>query len=103
MKKAPSVADQVGADATRKLAARAHPAQSVWLGMGMMGMVGWSVAIPTLLGAGLGIWLDQHQPGKHPWTLALLMAGLVIGCWTAWRWIANEDKAMRDEQQANDA
>jgi ATP synthase protein I len=103
MKNEPSLADQVGADAARKLAARRHPAQGVWLGMGMIGMVGWSVAVPTVLGAALGIWLDQHHPGKHPWTLALLVAGLVIGCWTAWRWIANEEKAMRDEQQADGA
>jgi len=38
-------------------------------------VIGWSVAIPTLLGAALGLWLDQHYPGKHAWTLALLVAG----------------------------
>ena len=42
----------------------------------MMGLIGWSVAVPTLLGAALGLWLDQHHPGKHSWTLALLVAGL---------------------------
>ena len=54
----------------------AQSAQGVWFGLGMMGLIGWSVAIPTLLGAALGIWLDQHYPGKHAWTLALLVAGL---------------------------
>ena len=43
----------------------------------MMGLIGWSVVVPTLLGAALGIWLDKHHPGKHSWTLALLVAGLV--------------------------
>ena len=61
----------------------------------MMGLIGWSVAIPTLLGAALGLWLDKHHPGKHSWTLALLVAGLVIGCLNAWRWVAKEDRAMR--------
>jgi ATP synthase protein I len=68
----------------------------------MMGLVGWSVVVPTLLGAALGIWLDKHHPGEHGWTLALLMAGLSLGCLNAWRWVAKEDKAIRDEQEAND-
>ena len=45
------------------------------------------------------LWLDHHHPASHPWTLALLMAGLVIGCWNAWHWVAKEEKAMRDEQE----
>jgi len=60
------------------------------------------VAIPTLLGAALGLWLDQHYPGGRSWTLALLVAGLAIGCFNAWRWITREDQAMREEQEAND-
>ena len=92
----------VGAEAARKLKAQRRVTQTVWSGLGMMGMVGWSVAVPTLLGAALGIWLDKHHPGKHAWTLALLVAGLVIGCLNAWHWVAKEDKAMREEQEDND-
>jgi ATP synthase protein I len=90
---------QVGAKAARKNKARRNPAPGVWFGLGMMGLVGWSVTVPTLLGAALGIWLDAHHPGKHSWTLALLVAGLVIGCFNAGHWIAKEDQAMRDEQE----
>ncbi len=92
-------ASQVGAKAARKLKARRNPDQGVWLGLGMMGLIGWSVVVPTLLGAALGLWLDKHHPGKHPWTLALLVAGLTLGCLNAWHWVVNEDKAMRDEQE----
>ncbi|MDH5254248.1 MAG: hypothetical protein OEW25_13065, partial [Nitrospira sp.] len=45
---------QVGEKAARKLKAQRHVTQTVWSGLGMMGLVGWSVAIPTLLGAALG-------------------------------------------------
>ena len=96
-------AGRVGAKADRKLKARRDGSQGVWLGLGMMGLIGWSVTIPTLLGAALGIWLDQHHPGKHAWTLALLMAGLMIGCLNAWHWVARQDKEMRDDQEGNDA
>jgi ATP synthase protein I len=92
-----ALARQVGAKADRKLKARRNPTSGVWFGLGMMGLIGWSVAVPTLLGAGLGLWLDKHYPGGHSWTLALLVAGLAIGCYNAWHWVANEEKAMRDD------
>ena len=98
----PTLAEQIGAKAARKLKARRNPGQGVWFGLGMMGIVGWSVAVPTLLGAALGLWLDKYHSGKHAWTLALLVAGLVIGCLNAWFWVAKEDKAMRDEQGDRD-
>ena len=68
----------------------------------MMGLVGWSVVVPTLLGTALGIWLDKHHPGKHPWTLALLVVGLAVGCLNAWYWVAKEEKAMQDETEDDD-
>lgn len=93
---------KIGAKAERKLRAQRHVTQTVWFGLGMMGLIGWSVAIPTLLGAALGIWLDQRYPGDHSWTLALLVVGLAIGCLNAWHWVAKEDKAIREEQEDND-
>ncbi len=92
---------EVGAKAARKIKAR-ESIQDVWFGLGMMGLIGWSVVVPTLLGAALGIWLDKHYPGKHSWTLALLFIGLGLGCLNAWHWVAREDKAMREEQEDKD-
>lgn len=97
----PTLAEQVGAKAARKLKAR-NSTQGVWFGLGMMGLIGWSVVVPTLLGAALGLWLDQRYPGGRSWTLALLVAGLTIGCFNAWHWVVKEDQAMRDEQEDND-
>ncbi|MEO6246049.1 MAG: AtpZ/AtpI family protein [Opitutaceae bacterium] len=96
-----TLAGQIGAKAVRKIRAR-KSTQGVWFGLGMMGLIGWSVVVPTLLGAALGLWLDEHHSGKHPWTLALLIAGLVIGCANAWYWVAQQDKAMRDEPDNGD-
>ena len=97
----PTFAGEIGAKAARKIKAR-KSTQGVWFGLGMMGLVGWSVVVPTLLGAALGIWLDNHHPGKHPWTLSLLVVGLAIGCLNAWHWVAKEEKAMRDETEDGD-
>ena len=98
----PTLAGRVGAKAARKLKARRHPSPGIWFGLGMMGLIGWSVVVPTLVGAALGLWLDAHYPGQHSWTLALLVVGLAIGCLNAWHWVAKEDKAIREEQEDND-
>ena len=97
-----SLSDEVGAKAARKLKARRNPTQGVWFGLGMMGLIGWSVVVPTLLGAALGIWLDNRHPGSHSWTLMLLIIGLVIGCLNAWHWVTKEDKEIREEPDDND-
>jgi len=95
------LSSQVGMKAARKIKARRHRTQGIWMGLGMMGLIGWSVVVPTLLGAALGIWLDKHYPGTHSWTLALLVAGLVMGCFNAWVWVDSEDKAMHEEPEDN--
>jgi ATP synthase protein I len=88
------LADQVGNKAARKLKARHERPAGAWFGLGMMGLIGWSVSVPTVLGVLLGAWLDRHYPGAHAWTLALLVGGLTLGCFNAWRWVAQEDRAM---------
>jgi ATP synthase protein I len=98
-----SFSREIAAKAARKLKARRNSAQGVWFGLGMMGLVGWSVVVPTLLGTAFGIWLDNRHPGQLSWTLTLLVIGLVVGCLNAWHWVSKEDKEMRDEQENNDA
>lgn len=97
-----SLVDHIGSKAARKLKAQRNVTRGVWFGLGMMGLIGWSVTIPTLLGAALGLWLDRRYPGGRSWTLALLMAGLVIGCFNAWHWVVKENVAMQDEQEDHD-
>lgn len=93
---------RVGEQAARRLQARRDGSQGVWSGMGMMGMVGWSVAIPTLLGATAGAWIDRHSIGAHSWVLALLVAGLCVGCAHAWYWVSQENVAIHQEVDPDD-
>jgi ATP synthase protein I len=88
--------EQVGRDAARKLKAR-RQTHGIWFGFAMFGLIGWSVVVPTLLGAALGVWLDKHHSGAHSWTLALMMAGLILGCVNAWRWVSKEHAALQDD------
>jgi ATP synthase protein I len=92
---------QVGEKAARKLKAQRHVNQTVWSGLGMMGLVGWSVVVPTLLGAALGLWLDKNYPGSHSWTLMLLAIGLGLGCFNAWHWVAKEGREIHEQEGDN--
>ncbi|MGK7940856.1 MAG: AtpZ/AtpI family protein [Crocosphaera sp.] len=81
--------DKIQKKAVRKIEARQRR-KEIWFVLGMFGMVGWSVVIPTLICLGIGIWIDTHIPSPYSWTLMLLIVGLFIGCLTAWYWIEKE-------------
>ena len=82
--------EEVARRAARRAKADKEREHSVWFGLGMFGLVGWSVAIPTLLGIAVGIYLDTHYPTQFSWTLMLLFVGLAIGCLNAWYWVQQE-------------
>ena len=78
--------------ASRKLTAREKGDRTIWYGLGVFGIVGWSVTISTLIGIALGIWLDSLLVDSYSWTLMMLLVGLVIGCLNAWYWIERETR-----------
>jgi ATP synthase protein I len=79
---------------TRKLRARREREEDrrVWFGLGMFGLVGWSVAIPTLIGIALGVWIDMTWPSRVSWTLMLMFIGVILGCLNAWYWVQRESR-----------
>ncbi|MDO9139301.1 MAG: AtpZ/AtpI family protein [Methylobacter sp.] len=82
----------VDRQAKRKLKARREKSRNVWFGLGLFGLIGWSIMIPTLAGIALGLWLDRQWPGQVSWTLTMLLLGVVLGCVNAWRWIGEESR-----------
>ena len=89
----------VGEKETRKLRARATR-RSIWFGLGMFGMVGWSVAVPMLALLALGIWIDRRWPSPYSWTLMLLFVGIALGCLNAWYWVAKQRRLIDDRDEA---
>jgi ATP synthase protein I len=98
----PVLSQKIGAAADRKLRTKRRGVRDVWLGLGMFGLIGWSVAIPTLLGVLFGAFIDKHYPGIHSWTLSFLIIGLFLGCLNAWHWVVKEEKAIRKEEEEDD-
>ena len=64
--------------------------QSFWLYVGLIGMVGWSVVLPMLLGVLVGRWIDRAHGTGYSWSLGLFLLGLAVGCFNAWRSIMKE-------------
>lgn len=81
---------QVSAKSKRKLKARREGNHTLWFGLGMFGIVGFTITISTLLGIALGIWIDTKFPSQYSWTLMLMFVGVVFGCLNAWYWIQSE-------------
>lgn len=96
--------EQVQKKAARRRWARARKKRTVWFGFGMFGLIGWAVAIPTVLGILLGIWLDRHWPTDQiSWTLSLLFVGIFLGCINAWRWVSRERRVESRPDSRSDA
>jgi len=87
--------DNVREKSQRKMKARSESQKGILFGIGMFGLVGWSVAIPTLLLLALGIWIDSRSQSQYSWTLMLLVVGITIGCLNAWYWVKQEGKEIK--------
>lgn len=96
-------AERVGAQEARRLRSRRRRERSIWLGLGVIGLVGWSVAAPPLVGAAAGAWLDRRWPAPFSWTLSLLLGGLAFGCANAWLWVTRERREIVDDAEDGDA
>ncbi len=92
--------DTVGKKVNRRRKARRSRNRGVWFGMGMFGLVGWTVAIYTVLGVALGTWIDRRWPSGYSWTLGLLLIGLAVGVLNAWHWVKKEIEMAEDEEES---
>ena len=85
------MAEEIARKAERRLAADRRRGNSILFGLGMLGLVGWSVVVPTLLGIAIGLWLDRSFSGPASWTLTFLLFGVGLGCVNAWYWVQRQN------------
>ena len=98
------IADRFTEQVARKEALRQrglrHKGETVWFGLGMMGIVGWAVAIPTLIGIALGLWIDRTWPSQYSWALMFLIVGVLVGCLNAAYWVRKvRSKIIEDDDE----
>jgi len=55
--------------------------------LAQIGVLGWMVVVPMLIGIFAGRWLDRTFNSGLFFTAPLLMLGLALGCFSAWKWM----------------
>ena len=69
----------------RRARGRREGERAIWQNLAMIGALGWTIVVPTLIGIFAGRWLDRLFGSGIFWTLGLLVLGLALGCWLAWQ------------------
>jgi len=57
---------------------------------GQIGILGWQIVVPALIGLAIGRWLDHRLASGIFWTAPLLVIGVGLGCWSAWKWVQRQ-------------
>lgn len=55
--------------------------------LSQIGVLGWMIVVPMLIGMFAGRWLDRTFHTVLFWTAPLLLLGVALGCWSAWKWM----------------
>lgn len=55
--------------------------------LAQIGVLGWLIVLPALIGTFVGRWLDRLMASGIFFTAPLMMLGLALGCWSAWKWM----------------
>ena len=91
--------DDIRRSAERMKRARSRPNHSPLRGLSAFGMIGWSIAVPTVAGAFIGMWLNRVAPQDFSWPMALILGGAVVGGIIAWSWVSKEITPESDSDQ----
>lgn len=66
---------------------REIPEPSLGVRLGQIGILGWAIVMPILLGVVLGRLADRHFETGITLTAAAIFVGAVIGFHAAWKWM----------------
>lgn len=64
-----------------------NPEPSLAARLGQIGILGWTIVTPMLVGLFAGRWLDRWLHTGIFFSAPLLLLGTVAGGWTAWKWM----------------
>lgn len=85
-------------DATQREArGRAQPEPSLGSRLGQIGILGWTIVLPTLAGLAIGHWLDRLFGTRLFFSAPMLMLGAAAGLWFAWKWMHRQERSLQDD------
>ena len=77
--------EEVRRQRERRDRAQREGGRSIGQDLALIGVIGWTLVIPALLGVYAGRALDRRFGSGVFWTLGLLVAGVCVGCVLAWQ------------------
>ena len=80
----------------RDARARRDPEPSLGSRLAQIGILGWTIVVPTLVGLALGRWLDRLVGTRVFFSAPLLMIGAGLGLWSAWKWMHHQQRNDHD-------
>ncbi|NDR58438.1 AtpZ/AtpI family protein [Aliiruegeria sabulilitoris] len=80
-------ADAARRTVERERIGRKTPEPSLGIRLGQIGILGWAIVTPMLLGVVLGRVADRHFETGVFFTAPAIMIGAVIGFHAAWKWM----------------
>ncbi len=86
----------------RSLAARRRKKNAVWYGLGMFGLIGWSIVLPAFLGLLIGYWISAKWKLGLSVPLSFLFLGIFVGSANAWFWIMKERKSIEKDDEKDE-
>lgn len=92
-------AEKIARKQQRRARGRRQKKHAAWFGLGVFGVVGWSVMIPFLICLAIGIYIDATWETDISWTLTLLVVGAALGALNAWFWVSREQKTIEEESE----
>ena len=63
------------------------PEPSLASRLAQVGVLGWMIVIPALIGVVIGRWIDARTGGGIMVAAALMLLGVCLGFWSAWHWM----------------
>ena len=83
--------------AHREARGRAQPEPSLGSRLGQIGILGWTIVLPTLAGLAIGRGLDRLFRSGVFFSAPLLMIGAAAGLWFAWKWMHRQERSPDDD------
>ncbi len=83
--------EKIKKDSAKKIKSK-EEGNEILFGLGLFGIVGWSIALPTVMGIAIGVFLDKRFTQSFSWTITFLFAGVILGAFNAWHWIKEKSR-----------
>ena len=81
------VVEAVRLAAERRRRGEADPEPSLARRLGQIGLLGWTILVPTFIGVVVGRLLDRAFGSGIFFSAPLIMIGAGVGLWLAFRWM----------------